>query len=496
MNVWSDLHEVQRPERRVERVVRPRSLVSALEVLADDPAAIPIAGGTDLLLEFQRQPSDSSAPPATLVDCHSIDGFHQITLDGDSARLAGGVTHNQVIADERLKTAVGPLVQACSEVGSPQLRNRATIAGNLATASPANDTISALLALDGSVVLGSLRDGAVSTRSVRITDLFTGFRSTAIAQGELITETSVPRLSSSQRGLWMKLGLRRSQAISVVHAAIVVGFEPDGDTVADARLALGSVAPTVVLVDAIADMLVGRRLDDETIAEAARTAASTIDPIDDLRASAEFRRSVVVTMVERGLVALRKAGDDPTKAPPLLAPAAATAAASGVPHQLIDDETRIEVEVNGTAVTRPHGTSTLLDWLRSEHDAGDRGFVGVKEGCAEGECGACTVSLNGAAVMSCLVPAAQADGGAVTTVEGLAAENLHPLQAAFIDEFAVQCGYCIPGFLIAGAHLLEERSDPDLDDIRLGLAGNLCRCTGYYSIIDAVRSAVPGATLR
>ena len=146
----------------------------------------------------------------------------------------------------------------------------------------------------------------------------------------------------------------------------------------------------------------------------------------------------------------------------------------------------ISITVNG----RLHRLSVdprerLVDLLR------DRlGCTGVKEGCGAGECGACTVQLDGRIVASCLLYAWQADGASLVTVEGLAqGQELHPLQAAFIDLAAVQCGFCTPGMLLAAKDLLEHNPRATRAEIRQGLAGNLCRCTGYGRIVDAVEAA-------
>ncbi len=146
----------------------------------------------------------------------------------------------------------------------------------------------------------------------------------------------------------------------------------------------------------------------------------------------------------------------------------------------------VVTNVNGDAaeyVCEPE--ETLLDSLR------DRlGLTGTKEGCGTGDCGACSVTVDGVLVCSCLVMAAEADGATVETIEGMAdGDELHPLQRKFIDRIALQCGICTPGLLVAARSLLEVNPDPTETEIRYWLAGNLCRCTGYQNIVEAVVDA-------
>ena len=147
---------------------------------------------------------------------------------------------------------------------------------------------------------------------------------------------------------------------------------------------------------------------------------------------------------------------------------------------------RVQVSVNGERRDAQVEARTLLvHWLRD-----DLGLTGTHIGCDTTNCGACTVHLNGESVKSCTVLAAQADGGEVTTIEGLTpSEGLHPLQQAFHEQHGLQCGFCTPGMIMAAADLLERNPSPSDEEIRHGLEGVLCRCTGYHNIVEAVREA-------
>ncbi len=147
---------------------------------------------------------------------------------------------------------------------------------------------------------------------------------------------------------------------------------------------------------------------------------------------------------------------------------------------------QIRLRINGLALeleVKPW--ATLLDTLRE-----DLGLTGTKEGCGQGECGACTVLMDGKPVNACLILAMEAEGKEIVTIEGLASgDDLHPIQQAFVDRGGMQCGFCTPGMILSAKALLDENPDPTDEEIRKGLEGNFCRCTGYTKIIESIRVA-------
>jgi carbon-monoxide dehydrogenase small subunit len=150
----------------------------------------------------------------------------------------------------------------------------------------------------------------------------------------------------------------------------------------------------------------------------------------------------------------------------------------------------INITVNGEEyLIEVKPNRVLLDVLRE-----DLGLTGTKKGCGLGKCGACTILLDGRPVHSCLLLAAQADRRQITTIEGIAAEEAHPLQTAFVEKGAVQCGFCTPGMINTAKALLDANPDPNEAEIKLAIAGNLCRCTGYNQIISAIQSCTPSTS--
>ncbi len=457
--------------------IQPRTIDETVQLLAQygQDARI-INGGTDLLIEIERK----IRTPSVLIDASRLPGMDYIREDGDYVRLGAGVTHNQVVGSRLLREKAYPLARACWEVGAPQIRNRGTVAGNLITASPANDTITPLWAMGAEVKLKSAR----RERVVPFSNFFKGVRKTALEPDEMLVEIRFQKMSPKDRGTFVKLGLRRAQAISVAHIAAVLEFEED--EISNAWITLGSVAPTIVTANDAEQFLVGQWLSDAVIDEPAQLATHSAKPIDDVRGTAQYRREMVRVLVARALRQIRDNERDLPETPVMLW---GTTDGHYKPHDHATETHRdgdvIETTVNGQKLAAPGSDKTLLRFLRE-----DLHLIGTKEGCMEGECGACTVFLDGMAVMSCLVPAARAHHAKIVTIEGLKQDdNLHPVQQSFIEHGAAQCGYCIPGFVMSGAKLLEENPQPTTFDVQQAVSGNLCRCTGYYKIVEAIESA-------
>jgi xanthine dehydrogenase iron-sulfur cluster and FAD-binding subunit A len=461
----------------------------AIQILAEHGArARIVAGATDLIIELERGVRKGIE---ILIDVTRIPCLDEIAMDEDEViHLGPLVTHNQCAASKLIVERAFPLAQAAWEVGAPQIRNRGTVAGNLITASPANDTITPLMALGARVKLASLH----GERVVPLSEFYTGVRRTVMQPDEMLVDIAFPALKSNQRGTFIKLGLRRAQAISVVNAAVILTFangsaeQLSRQKVQEAMITLGAVTPTIIHARNAEIYLQGRDLSNASIAHTAELAQQAAAPIDDVRSSAVYRQEMVRVCVSRGLHEL---WDNQERvgfpARPVLLRSNDSEPVALLPERVRHTaHTPIVTRINGKETVFNGGQhKTLLHLLRE-----DAGLAGTKEGCAEGECGACTVILDGMAVMSCLVPAARAHGAEIITVEGLSSNGeLHPVQQAFVEEGAVQCGYCTPGFLMSAAKLLEERPEPTREEIQQAITGNLCRCTGYYKIVQAIERA-------
>jgi carbon-monoxide dehydrogenase medium subunit len=269
---------------------RATSLLQATTLLAENPAAQALAGGTDLLVDLRER----RRQPPMLVDVSDLGELGGIAADDGATRLGGGTTIGELLASPLVATRLPALRAAARDFADFLTRNKATLGGNLANASPGADLVVPLLALDAAVVLA----GASGDRTVPLDAFLLGPRRTALRAGELIRQVLVPR--SGGRQAWYKLGLKRGGAIAVVSVATTVALDSTG-RVADARVALGAVGPRPFRARDAEAHLIGAALDPGRIARAAELAAGAARPITDVRGGADYRTAMVRALVARCL---------------------------------------------------------------------------------------------------------------------------------------------------------------------------------------------------
>jgi len=273
---------------------QPAGVAEALDILAHyGPQAAVIAGGTDLLVNMKH----GKLSPRQLVGLERIDQMNGLAGDNGSLVIGPRFTAAALAASNELNGAARVLALGAAALGSPQVRNRATVGGNVCTARPAADMCLPLLALGAKALLA----GPNGPRELPLDEFFLGPGQTAKEPGELLTGLSIPKPVDGSGAGYEKLGLRKALEIALVNVAATLWLEPDGQTIKQARVALGAVAPTPLLSPGAEAELLGQEAGEEAFTRAARAAAADARPITDHRGSADYRRDMVQVLTRRAL---------------------------------------------------------------------------------------------------------------------------------------------------------------------------------------------------
>jgi carbon-monoxide dehydrogenase medium subunit len=468
--------------------LEPASLEEAISLLAQyGSRAKVLAGGTDLLVQMKME----RIAPEAVIYIGKIPGLGRIETQDDQVYIGGRASIQSIEEDPRVQSYYPGLAEACASFSTAQIQVMGTIGGNLGNGSPASDSAPALIVYGAMIEL----TGPEGQRLLPLERFFTGPGKTVLQNGELITQVILPRPEPGTGSAFIKV-TRVAADIAKASAAVMLVRDPhDPQRVLDCRIAFGSVAPTPVRARKAEALLIGQVLDEERALQVAGAAVEEISPIDDVRSTATYRREAVRAITYDALMSAwtRTGFRLPAVWEQESLPREAGKSHPGpVPALPIEKDERrlIELKVNGkmhTVWVSPN--ELLLNVLRDQLQ-----LVGTKYGCGIGECSACTILMDGKPTLACLVLAVSAVGNDIQTIEGLESPEgeLDPLQEAFLDFAAYQCGYCTPGMLMTAKSLLVENPHPTENDVRHYLRGNLCRCTGYASIVRAVLSCAEG----
>lgn len=276
---------------------RPKQYTEAIALMEENPAYYLLAGGTDLLVRMKL----GRVSPGLFIDVSDLPELKAITVEAGKITIGAAVTHSEICRSSVIAQYAPVLAVAAASVGSPQIRNRGTVGGNVGNASPAGDTIPVLLAYDAVVKVV----GTAGSREVPLKEFFTGPGRTVLQPGELMTGFSFAGQTPAQAGAFEKLGKRKALSISVVNAAVMV--ELQGRIISRARIAMGAVAATPIRIAAAEGVLSGREFSDEVIARAAQMVSDTVNPIDDVRSEAAYRKKMAGVLTHRALEKSRNA---------------------------------------------------------------------------------------------------------------------------------------------------------------------------------------------
>jgi len=475
-----------------EEYLVPTSLEEALAILKERQGqARVVAGGTDLIIQLKKK----EVTARCLVDISNLDELKGIELEDGFIRIGACVTHQELASSSLLRERATALAEGASQVGSPQIRNMGTVGGNIVNAQPAADTVVPLMALVAEVEVATFKtqSSKLKIQSQPLERICLGpGQCTVDPTAEILTAVRLRALGPNQGSAFERLAKRKALSLPILNAAAVVTLNDGGDTFQEVRLAVGPVAPTPFRARQAEEALRGAAIEAHTIAAALELAAQEAQPrTNPMRGSEAYRREMVKVLLRRAIErAVKEAQSSKLKVQSSMSDQGIRGSGNqGMSDFLIPDFLTLTMTLNGEEVTvQVQPSAMLVEVLRDQLE-----LMGTKVACGEGECGACTVLLDGKAVASCLVPALKVQGREVMTVEGLAPlGELHPLQKAFVEHGAVQCGYCTPGMLMSAKALLNHNPHPTEDEIRLAISGNLCRCTGYAKIVEAILEASAG----
>ncbi len=439
---------------------RPATVADAINLLAtlgDD--ALPLAGGHSLVPMMKLR----LATPEHLIDLHGIDGLKGIRRNGDQIIIGAMTTQHDLLASDEIARSLPILHETALLIADPQVRYRGTIGGNVANGDPGNDMPALMMTLGASYRL----EGPGGARELPASDFYQGAYFTALEPGEILTSISVPAAAAGHGYAYEKLK-RKIGDYATAAAAVVLTMA--GGKVATCTIGLTNLHETPLLAADAAKIVIGTSLDEATLKKAAAAAEAIMSPASDARGPAEYRKHVGGIMVTRGA--------DARRGPRQL---------RGETTMAKTQKTHVTMKVNGEEVEGLVEPRTLLVHFIRENLQ----MTGTHIGCETTHCGACTIDLDGMSVKSCTVFAVQAEGSEIMTIEGVANADgsLSALQEGFRMMHGLQCGFCTPGMILRAQRLLKENPSPTEAEIRMGISGNFCRCTGYQNIVRAIQYA-------